>query len=46
MSEERTDLVKEGDVETELRPILARFAKERNSSERFGDWCDRDRSSG
>jgi len=35
------DVVKETDVETELRPILARYAKERNSGERFGDWCDR-----
>ncbi|MSU64312.1 MAG: NADPH-dependent assimilatory sulfite reductase hemoprotein subunit [Pedosphaera sp.] len=35
------DVLKEPDVETELRPILARFAKERNASERFGDWCDR-----
>ena len=28
-------------METELRPVLARFAKERNANERFGDWCDR-----
>jgi sulfite reductase (NADPH) hemoprotein beta-component len=35
------DLMKEADLETELRPVLARFAKERNASERFGDWCDR-----
>ena len=35
------DVVKETDVEAELGPILARYAKERNSSERFGDWCDR-----
>jgi sulfite reductase (NADPH) hemoprotein beta-component len=35
------DVVKEPDIETELRPILARFAKERNRGERFGDWCDR-----
>jgi sulfite reductase beta subunit-like hemoprotein len=21
--------------------VLARFAKERNTHERFGDWCDR-----
>jgi len=35
------DVLKEPDVETELRPILARFAKERNARERFGDWCDR-----
>ena len=35
------DVVKDPDMETELRPVLARFAKERASSERFGDWCDR-----
>jgi sulfite reductase (NADPH) hemoprotein beta-component len=35
------DVIKEADIETELRPVLARFAKERNPGERFGDWCDR-----
>jgi sulfite reductase (NADPH) hemoprotein beta-component len=25
----------------ELRPVLSRYAKERNSGERFGDWCER-----
>jgi len=35
------ELVKEPDIETELRPVLARYAKERNEGERFGDWCDR-----
>jgi sulfite reductase (NADPH) hemoprotein beta-component len=35
------DVIKEGEIETELRPVLVRFAKERNSGERFGDWCDR-----
>lgn len=35
------DVVKEPEIETELRPILARYAKERNGGERFGDWCDR-----
>ncbi len=35
------DVVKDPDIENELRPVLARFAKERNSGERFGDWCDR-----
>jgi sulfite reductase (NADPH) hemoprotein beta-component len=35
------DVVKEADVETELSPLLARFAKERTGGERFGDWCDR-----
>ena len=35
------DVMKDPDIENELRPVLARFAKERNASERFGDWCDR-----
>ena len=35
------DVMKEADIETEFRPVFARFAKERNSGERFGDWCDR-----
>jgi sulfite reductase (NADPH) hemoprotein beta-component len=35
------DVVKDPDMENELRPVLARFAKERNANERFGDWCDR-----
>jgi sulfite reductase (NADPH) hemoprotein beta-component len=35
------ETLKDADLENELRPVLARFAKERNSSERFGDWCDR-----
>ena len=35
------DVVKEPDVEAELRPILSRYAKERDTGERFGDWCDR-----
>ena len=35
------DVVKDADTETELRPLLARFATERTSGERFGDWCDR-----
>ena len=35
------EVMKEADIETEFRPVLARFAKERNSGERFGDWCDR-----
>jgi sulfite reductase beta subunit-like hemoprotein len=34
-------VVKDPDMENELRPVLARFAKERNAAERFGDWCDR-----
>jgi sulfite reductase (NADPH) hemoprotein beta-component len=35
------DVIKEPELETELRPVLMRFVKERNTSERFGDWCDR-----
>jgi len=35
------DVLKETDLEAELRPVLVRFVKERNSGERFGDWCDR-----
>lgn len=35
------DMVKDADIENELRPVLARYAKERNAGERFGDWCDR-----
>ncbi|HNQ73500.1 MAG TPA: NADPH-dependent assimilatory sulfite reductase hemoprotein subunit [Verrucomicrobiota bacterium] len=35
------DVVKEADLETELRPLFVRFATERNPEERFGDWCDR-----
>jgi sulfite reductase (NADPH) hemoprotein beta-component len=35
------DVVKDPDIENELRPVLLRFVKERNSGERFGDWCDR-----
>ena len=35
------EVLKEADLETEFRPVLTRFAKERNAGERFGDWCDR-----
>jgi sulfite reductase (NADPH) hemoprotein beta-component len=35
------DLLKEADLESELEPVLARYAKERAEGERFGDWCDR-----
>jgi len=35
------DVMKETDLETELRPVLLRFAKERNAGERFGDWVAR-----
>jgi sulfite reductase (NADPH) hemoprotein beta-component len=33
--------VKNEDITTELRPLLARFKQERLAGERFGDWCDR-----
>lgn len=33
--------IKDAEIESELRPLLARFAKERNPGERFGDWCER-----
>ncbi|HEX5223143.1 MAG TPA: NADPH-dependent assimilatory sulfite reductase hemoprotein subunit [Verrucomicrobiae bacterium] len=35
------ETLKDPDIENELRPVLTRFAKERNVNERFGDWCDR-----
>ena len=35
------DVIKEVELEAELRPVLVRFVKERNNNERFGDWCDR-----
>lgn len=35
------DVVKDSDIENELRPVLTRYARERNANERFGDWCDR-----
>src|SRR6185295_16507927 len=35
------DVMKESDVAGEFLPLLTRYAKERNSGERFGDWCDR-----
>lgn len=35
------DMMKETDIENELRPLLNRFAMERTPGERFGDWCDR-----
>jgi len=35
------ETLKDADIENELRPVLARYAKERNPGERFGDWCDR-----
>lgn len=36
------ETVKDPEIENELRPLLSRFAKERNVGERFGDWCDRE----
>ena len=35
------DMVKDPEIENELRPLLARFAQERCAGERFGDWCAR-----
>jgi sulfite reductase (NADPH) hemoprotein beta-component len=35
------EVVKDPDIETELRPVLTRFANERFNRESFGDWCDR-----
>ncbi|MFM8359678.1 MAG: NADPH-dependent assimilatory sulfite reductase hemoprotein subunit, partial [Verrucomicrobiota bacterium] len=35
------EMLKEVDLETELRPVLARFAAERQAGERFGDWVER-----
>jgi sulfite reductase (NADPH) hemoprotein beta-component len=35
------DSVKNEDIVAELRPLLVRFATERQGSERFGDFCER-----
>ena len=35
------EVVKDEEIVGELRPVLARYAKERTASERFGDWCER-----
>ena len=35
------DVIKDAELETELRPVLVRYVKERQPGERFGDWCDR-----
>ena len=35
------DVVKDPDIENELRPVFTRYAAERQAGERFGDWCDR-----
>jgi sulfite reductase (NADPH) hemoprotein beta-component len=35
------DMVKDADILNELRPVLLRYAKERQPGERFGDWVAR-----
>jgi sulfite reductase (NADPH) hemoprotein beta-component len=35
------DVIKDPEIENELRPVLTRFVNERSQGERFGDWCDR-----
>ncbi|MSU56708.1 MAG: NADPH-dependent assimilatory sulfite reductase hemoprotein subunit [Pedosphaera sp.] len=35
------DMVKDAEIENELRPLLTRYLKERASAERFGDWVAR-----
>jgi sulfite reductase (NADPH) hemoprotein beta-component len=35
------DVIKDPEIEAELRPLLSRFATERNANERFGDWAAR-----
>jgi sulfite reductase (NADPH) hemoprotein beta-component len=35
------DVVKDPEIEAELRPLFSRYATERNSGERFGDWAAR-----
>jgi sulfite reductase (NADPH) hemoprotein beta-component len=35
------ETVKDADIEAEFRPVLARYAKERNAGERIGDWAAR-----
>ena len=35
------EVIKEADLESELRPVLTRYATERFNREPFGDWCDR-----
>ncbi len=35
------ETVKDADIEAELRPVLARYAAERQAGERFGDWAER-----
>jgi len=35
------EMVKESEIEAELRPLLVRYVQERHSGERFGDWANR-----
>jgi sulfite reductase (NADPH) hemoprotein beta-component len=35
------EMVKDADMEAELRPLLVRYATEREAGERFGDWVAR-----
>jgi sulfite reductase (NADPH) hemoprotein beta-component len=35
------ETVKDAEIESELRPVLTRYANERFNRESFGDWCDR-----
>jgi sulfite reductase (NADPH) hemoprotein beta-component len=35
------DMVKDPDIDAELRPLFARYAQERAAGERFGDWVAR-----
>ena len=35
------DVVKDADMENELRPVLARYVQGRQPGERFGDFCER-----
>ncbi len=35
------EMVKENEIEAELRPLLVRYVQERRSEEKFGDWANR-----
>lgn len=35
------EVIKDADIENELRPVLTRYVNERFNREAFGDWCDR-----
>src|SRR5215469_3794720 len=35
------EVIKESDLENELRPVFTRYVNERYNRESFGDWCDR-----